>query len=279
MIEVNGMDRKTNNHDSEVIDQDLYEDLDPDTMLELLEEEQRKGKKVEKPAQSSFPRWLAWLVAITLMLNVVALIPRTFSIPALDFLSTSAELSVNEDIQAYKESVVVIESSDRKGTGFSITSDGYILTNEHIVDQESNVMVSFPEQGLYQAEVVHKDEAVDLALLKVEENDLPFLDLAENAEGIEQRDIYFIGNPLRFNGIANKGMIEGFTEQTSLSTEVMIIDAPIYRGNSGSPVIDQDGEVVGIIYATLNDEQYGRVGLAIPIDVAQHIIQMHLGED
>ncbi|MBM7540061.1 S1C family serine protease [Amphibacillus cookii] len=274
------MDQKKNNHDSELIDQDLYEDLDPDTMLELLEEEQRsKQKEEEKPAQSSFPRWLIWLVAFTLILNVIALIPRTFSIPALEFLSTSAELSVNEDIQLYKESIVVIETSNSKGTGFSITNDGYILTNEHVVAQESYVTVSFPEQGLYQAEVVQVDEALDLALLKVAEDDLPFLDLAENTEGIEQTEVYFIGNPLRFNGIANQGMITGFIEQMSLATEVMMIDAPVYRGNSGSPVINQDGEVIGMIYATLNDEQYGRVGLAIPVDAFHHIISSSLVED
>lgn len=264
------MDDKKHYDSKDIIDQDLYEDLDPETMLELINEERKKTREAKKKNETqqkpSFPRWIAWLLAGALFLNVIAFFPQTFSIPALDFLYTSAKLSADADIQNYKKSVVVIETQNSKGTGFTITDDGYIITNHHVVSDESEVTVAFPEHGLFKGEVILTDERVDLALLKVEENDLPYLDLADSSAHIEQQKIVFIGNPLRFNGIANEGVVIGVSDQTRLETEVVMLDAPVYRGNSGSPVLNAEGDVVAVIYATLNHSEYGKIGLAVPVE-------------
>lgn len=257
-------------HDDDIIDTDLYEELDPETMLKLIEEEKAKTRKEEKAEAKKrpFPRWLFWIIAGTLILNVVAIIPQTFSIPAIDFLITSARLSANDEIQTYKEAVVVVETRNSKGTGFAISDDGYIITNHHVIEGNEHVTIAFPNEGLFEGKVVESDESVDLALIKVDENNLPYLTLQENTEQANDEDkaVTFIGNPLRFNGIANEGKIIGETNQTRLSTEVYLLDAPVYRGNSGSPIINSVGEVIAVIYATLNHEEYGRVGLAVPIE-------------
>jgi serine protease Do len=264
---------KNEEHKPDIIDEDLYEEFDDEELYEIVEKARKEALiratmeySTRKPKRP-FPKWVFWLIAIAMVLNVIALLPSTFSIPAIDFLITSAKLSTNEDIQSYKEAVVVVETGGSKGTGFAITSDGYILTNYHVVDEGTTISVAFPEDGLFQAEIIEEYPDVDLALLKTDSDvELPYLNLAKQTILDEHEQISFIGNPLAFNGIANQGTIIGYTQLTSWDEPVLMIEAPVYRGNSGSPIINQEGEVIGVIFATLNHDTHGKVGLFIPID-------------
>lgn len=259
----------------DIIDDDLYEEMDEDELIELVEEEKQKALEREKKEEKedrkgppAFPKWAFYLIAFMMALNVLAFLPKTFSIPAIDFLMKSAELSTKQEIDTYQESVVVIESGNSKGTGFSISSDGYIVTNHHVVDNEQPITVAFPEQGLFKGEIVADFEEVDLALLKVENEEnvsLPHLPLAKKTQFEKREHVYFIGNPLRFNGIANEGEVIGYTRLSDWDQDVLMLDAPIYHGNSGSPVINEEGEVIAVVFATIRKEQYGKVGLAVPI--------------
>lgn len=262
-----------NEQQPDIIDEDLYEEFDDEELYELVEQARKevliksKLENLEQKPKRPFPKWTFWLIAIVLMLNVMAILPKTFSIPAIDFLITSAELSTDEEIKTYKEAVVVVETKESKGTGFSISKDGYILTNAHVVDEETMVTVSFPEKGLFNAEVVENYPDVDLAVLKTEtEEELPYLNVADTVEYEENESISFIGNPLAFNGIANKGTVIGYTQLADWDRPVLMIEAPVYRGNSGSPIINEDGIVIGVIFATLDHEEHGKVGLFIPIE-------------
>lgn len=256
----------------DIIDEDLFEDIDDEEMYELVqaarkEALERARERRENPnPKRPFPRWAFWLIAIAMAFNVFALLPQTFSIPAIDFLITSAKLSTQEDIKLYKKSVVVIEAGDSRGTGFSISSDGTILTNNHVIEGEKTVTVAFPEDGLFTADVVDTYPSIDLAVLEVNEEDLPYLDLAAETTFEQNEEVSFIGNPLRFHGIANEGTIIDYTRLSSWDEDVIMIQAPIYRGNSGSPIINKNGQVIGIVFATLTEDLHGKVGLFIPID-------------
>ncbi|WP_337019073.1 serine protease [Oceanobacillus massiliensis] len=261
-----------NNKDNDIIDEDLYEEFEDEELYELVQEERRKALERAKNEDEFVPKrpfhkWAFWLISIALAFNMFALLPQTFSIPAIDFLMTSAKLSTNTDVENYKKAVVVVETENSKGTGFSIAADGTILTNNHVVEGEQYVTVAFPEDGLFTAEVTKTFPEIDLAVLQVEGRELPYLTLAEQAEYTEAEPIRFIGNPLRFNGIANEGKIIGGTKLSDWDEEVIMIEAPVYRGNSGSPIINQEGKVLGVIFATADDEEYGKVGLFIPIDL------------
>lgn len=264
------MDHEDHNK-QDVIDEDLYEDIDDEEMYELVQAgrdkvlEKARQEKDQKPKRP-FPKWAFWLIALAMVFNVVALLPQTFSIPAIDFLITSAKLSTQDDIKAYKEAVVVVETEDGKGTGFAISSKGKIITNHHVVEGEDTVTVAFPEDGLYNADVAEVYPSIDLAVLEIEGKDLPHLTLADQTTFEPDEAISFIGNPLRFHGIANKGTIIDYTKLSSWDEEVIMIKAPVYQGNSGSPVINKEGKVIGVIFATLQHDEYGRVGLFIPID-------------
>jgi len=255
----------------DIIDEDLYEEFDDEELYELVEEERQKAldkakRRKEEGPKRVFPKWAFWLIAFAMLFNVFALLPQTFSIPAIDFLVKSTQLSAEDDIKQYKKAVVVIETEDSKGTGFAINSNGTILTNHHVVEGEDNVTVAFPDDGLHNGEVVATFPDVDLAIIETGGEDLPHLTLAEETTFTEDEEIYFIGNPLRFNGIANEGTIIGYTQLASWEQPVLMIEAPVYRGNSGSPIITEEGLVIGVIFATLEHDDHGKVGLFVPID-------------
>ncbi len=258
------------------------EELTEEEFLQLVLDEQEKAlakareerlnpspKKPKK--QKPMVRLVVWLMALILVFNTFAIIFNIYSIPAIEFVKVSAQLSSQEHIQNYKKAVVTINTESSKGTGFAVSEDGYILTNEHVIDDALTLTVVFPDNSLYQAEVIEAYEQYDLALLKVDGSDLPHLTLSNSSTLLDQQHVYFIGNPLAFSGIANEGKIVGHTTATSINTEIVMMDAPVYKGNSGSPVISEDGEVIGVVFATGKRQPHGKVGLFIPIERAHEL--------
>jgi len=257
------------------------EELSEEELIELVLAEQQKAiaQEQEERLQGKKPiklkpivKWIVWSMAFVLFLNTFALFFQIYSIPALEFLKVSARLSAQEEIRTYKKAVVEISTGSSKGTGFSISSDGLIVTNAHVVEDAQSLSVIFPEEGLMSAKLLQSFPDVDLALLQVTGEELPSLSLAENPSYSKNEHVYFIGNPLAFTGIANEGTLLESTYLDDWQEPVMMLKAPVYRGNSGSPVINAAGEVIGIVFATAKKDPYGRVGLFIPVEVLQRIL-------
>lgn len=256
-----------------MIDTDLIEDIDDEEMEELVAKARENAiSRANEEKESGhfpkrrFPKWAFWLISLALAFNVVALLPQTLSIPAIEFLMTSTELSKQKDIQTYKKSVTVIETSESKGTGFLFSDDGLIITNSHVIEGSETVNVGVPEHGLFKGNVIKDFPEIDLAVIKIDIGEAtPYLKLAKNPTYQKDEFIYFIGNPLKFTGIANQGHIIDAFDLKDWDQSVVAINAPIYRGNSGSPVINQAGEVIGVVFATIDDDHLGKVGLYVPI--------------
>lgn len=252
----------------------------PDSMteeefLELVLEEQQKALALERErrAQGNKPkrqhksvRMIVWIIAFALVFNTFALLLNMFSIPAIEFLQVSTRLSGQEDIREYKKAVVEISTGDSKGTGFAISNDGYILTNNHVIEDAFQLTVVFPDDGIYEAQIIASYPEIDTALIKVEAENLPHLTLAEDATTEIDEHVYFIGNPLYFTGIANEGTLLEEVQLNDWQLPVRMMQAPVYKGNSGSPVINDEGLVIGVVFATLDTDEHGKVGLFVPID-------------
>ena len=263
------IDEKYEEHINE-IDDENFEELSEEEMNELVLEAQREAllqQKDELVPKKKIPKPFIWLLATTLFLSTFAGLFQVFSIPAIDFLKTSALLSQQEDIAAYKKSVVVVVTEDGKGTGFSISTDGLILTNYHVIEENRAISVVFPDNGRYQATIKETFPTIDLAVLEIEGQDFPYLATDHSAKMERNDPIAFIGNPLSFKGIANEGTILAPIKLSDWTEDVMMIKAPVYRGNSGSPVLNEEGKVIGIIFATLDHEEHGKVGLFVPISL------------
>lgn len=254
-------------------DSDLFESINDEEMQELVrlaqEESMQKEAFEEESPVRRFPKWMFWIISVVFLFSTFSFVIQSYSIPTFEFLSASARLSADPEIQIVKKAVVTVAAGDSKGTGFSIASDGRILTNAHVVEGHEQVTVDFPDNGIFLADVEAVYEQSDLALLKVKGDGLPYLELADDPEFIEGDPVIFIGNPLRFHGIANKGAILGPTQLSGWDDEVIMMNAPVYRGNSGSPVIDHDGQVIGVVFAVMEHEVYGKVGLFVPIGLFQ----------
>ncbi|MCJ8007027.1 S1C family serine protease [Lederbergia wuyishanensis] len=262
------------------VDSDLKEDINDEEMYELVKEAQREAleraarEKGNPTKKHVIPKWLFWLITTIFLFSSFSFFFEIYSIPAIEFLKTSARLSADENIQLYKKSVVTISTDDSKGTGFSISSDGKILTNYHVIEGNERVIVAFPEEGMFIAEVVEIFPEIDLALLTIDSENLPYLQLSNQSKILKDEPIVFIGNPLHFHGIVNEGRILDYTQLIDWQDMVVMIKAPVYRGNSGSPVLNEDGQVIGVVFATMKHEDYGKVGLFIPIQEFFNKIEM-----
>ncbi len=241
--------------DDELVDPD-WEPSPEDFLTNENEEELNERKK-----KKNWVKIISTVIAVMLVFQIVGVFLSTYSIDAIRFLQTSYRLSQQEDVQAYKEAVVTVQGDRSRGTGFAISADGLIVTNHHVIEGQNQIMVGFYKGELFEGEVISSYPEIDIAFLKVEGINLPKLDLSQN-NGLKNESIYVIGNPLSFTQIANEGEILDTSQLT-------IISAPIYRGNSGSPVINMDGEVVAVVFAKRRTTQYGTrsVGLAVPIEI------------
>jgi S1-C subfamily serine protease len=158
------------------------------------------------------------------------------------------------------------------GSGFNISPRGLVVTNRHLVEDASLIRVSFPEQGTFIASEWYVSEQADLALIPLDSSDLPVLTLADDSL-LPGDELLVIGNPLQYTRIANRGTLAGYRQTGDGSGRSMVIAAEIYPGNSGSPVFNRAGEVIGVVFATIRGEDAAEsLGLAIPVETLKELL-------
>ncbi len=161
------------------------------------------------------------------------------------------------------------------GSGFIISADGYVVTNNHVIDKASDVEIGLDGGRTVRAKVVGVDEKTDLALLKIDEpGTYPFVQFGDKAPRVGDW-VIAVGNPFGLGGTVTAGIVSarGRDIGSGPYDDYLQIDAPVNRGNSGGPTFDASGQVVGVNTAIYSPSG-GSVGIgfAIPSEVAKDVI-------
>jgi len=160
------------------------------------------------------------------------------------------------------------------GSGFFISADGYVVTNNHVVDKGSEVQVTMDDGKTLDAKVIGTDSKTDLALLKVEGNDFPYVRLAGQKARIGDW-VVAIGNPFGLGGTVTAGIVSAQHRDIGAGPydDFIQIDASVNKGNSGGPTFNLAGEVVGVNTAIFSPSG-GNVGIAfaIPASTVDQIV-------
>jgi serine protease Do len=161
-----------------------------------------------------------------------------------------------------------------QGSGFFITPDGYAVTNNHVVQNAENVQVTTDDGKMYSAKVIGTDPRTDLALIKVDGKDFPYVKFADQVPRIGDW-VLAVGNPFGLGGTVTAGIVSARGRDIGAGPydDFIQIDAPVNKGNSGGPSFDVDGNVIGVNTAIFSPSG-GSVGIAfdIPSDTVKTVI-------
>ena len=177
---------------------------------------------------------------------------------------------------------------DNMGSGVLVSPDGYIVTNTHVVDNATEIVVTLRGGKSYEAQLVGMDNLTDIALVKVDDSDLPFANLGNSDELIVGEWAIALGNPLGLFDVnhqptATAGIISGvkmdfgLKESGHVYQNMIQTDAAINPGNSGGPLVNALGEVIGINTFIMTGSNYSSgsigIGFAIPINRVKEVAE------
>lgn len=159
------------------------------------------------------------------------------------------------------------------GSGFIISQDGYVLTNNHVVEGADEVYVTLTDKREFKAKVIGFDKRTDVALVKIEGSKLPFLPVGDSEKIKAGQWVVAIGSPFSLDNSVTAGIISSKSRDTGDFLPLIQTDVAVNPGNSGGPLLNMNGEVIGI-----NSQIYSRSGgfmgisFAVPIDEAMKVV-------
>jgi serine protease Do len=200
-------------------------------------------------------------------------------------VTSPLQMSTEQVYNTVKNSVVTIENYDSQsaepaaeGSGIVETSDGYIITNEHVIDGASSVEVVLDNNKQYGATIVGVDMRTDLAVLKINVTGLTPAKFGNSDQISVAEPVLAIGNPggLQFSGSVTEGIVSALNRdvptESGYDEECIQTDAPINPGNSGGALVNMYGQVIGITSSKIEATGYEGMGFAIPINTAKPVI-------
>ncbi len=228
---------------------DLVDRVKPSVVSVYVSNAPRTAQNQQAPGQKGTPRRGA---------------PENFSIPGLPDDHPLNELFKN--LPRNPQSPPQGLPSLAQGSGFVISEDGYVVTNNHVIESGGTIQVTFNQQEKLEAELIGSDQRTDVALLKIKGNrkNFPHVKLAQKDPRVGDW-VLAVGNPFGFGGTVTAGIVSALARDVGGALNDFIqIDAAVNRGNSGGPTFNLEGEVVGMNTAIYSPSG-GNVGIAFAI--------------
>ncbi len=162
------------------------------------------------------------------------------------------------------------------GSGVIVTSDGYIVTNNHVVSGADGIKVYLQDGTEYDAQLVGTDSYTDIAVIKINAENLPAATIGSSSSMMVGDTVYAIGNPLGVLATSvSKGIVSGLDREVTIDGQqmtLMQVNASVNSGNSGGGLFNENGELIGIVNAKANGTNVEGIGFAIPIDTAKGVV-------
>lgn len=166
------------------------------------------------------------------------------------------------------------EAPRGEGSGFIVSADGYVVTNAHVVDGASEVLVTLPDKREFKARIVGADVRTDVALVKIEASALPTVRIGDPSRLRVGEWVLAIGSPFGLESTVTAGIVSAKHRETGSDIAFLQTDVAVNPGNSGGPLISTRGEVVGVNSQILSPiGSYIGISFAIPIDEAMRVVE------
>lgn len=177
----------------------------------------------------------------------------------------------------------IVSTDSNIGTGFIVDANGWIVTNQHVVSSKSAYKVVTSDGKQYDVTEIARDDANDIAILKIDAKDLKVLELGDSNSLVAGQDVIAIGTPLgEYAGSVTKGIISGLNRTVTTSASwfgatqktyegVLQTDAAVNPGNSGGPLLNSEGKVIGVNFATTSGAE--NISFALPINKVKEKIE------
>jgi serine protease Do len=180
--------------------------------------------------------------------------------------------------QQVSPAVVLVEREGSRGSGVIARRDGVVLTNAHVVGNARQVFLTFADGRRLPARVLGRDPALDVAVVRAAVQDAPVAPIGDSDRLVVGQTAVAIGNPLGFERTVTTGVISALNRSLrgSQLDQLIQTDAAISPGNSGGPLLDSQGRVIGINTAVIRVEGAQGLGFAIPINIARDIAEQLL---
>jgi len=181
-----------------------------------------------------------------------------------------------EMFQTALAAVVTIENEDGFGSGVIISPDGFVITNYHVIEKEKDISIRIKQDKKVSAIVIRVNKDYDLALLKITGDDFKTLPFGNSDSAEIGDEIFAVGTPLNksLGQTITKGIISGFREYNGVN--LIQTDVSINWGNSGGPVINQNGRIVGIATMKVSGKGVEGIGFCIPANQVQEMLNIKL---
>ena len=190
---------------------------------------------------------------------------------------------VSDVVQKVRPSVVGVitesfqtYSTSSTGSGIILSEDGYIVTNNHVVEGGDSIAVTLDDGETYAAELIGTDAKSDIAVLKIEAKNLPVAEFGDSSQVEVGEAAIAIGNPLGLNGTVTAGIISAVDREIQVGSSNMVLlqtDASINPGNSGGALLNEYGQVIGVNSAKISSEDSEGMGFAIPSNTVGPIVE------